>query len=536
MFSPTSLFLFFVAIAALFDGVVQRQRGRHIERELRAKVAAQGDDLGDLKKRIRRGLDGMGAALWEWDLIDDTIYTSDLFLEITSYTKDEFGRDADHFFECFHPDERSEIRREFREYLNHKTAHCSAEVRFRCRDGHYVWMHLRAVGSWDELGHATSLVGSFSDITSKMEAEEERDRLFNLSTDMLSVGGFDQYLQQLNPAWVRVLDWSRDELMGHPILHFIHPDDQQVSADAWELLKEGTPIEGLENRFRCRDGSFRWLSWGSFPYADREVVFSVVRDITIQKKSEHQLLEYQDRLRSLSNQLSLVEDRQRRELAAAIHDGLAQQLFGIRAQMVLLKYPDKVPNLQGVVAEILQILDDTMNDARSLSFELFPPVLYEVGLEAALAWLAHSYGERTGIVCTSSREGDGEELPEDLRSMAYQCVRELLANVYKHAQARKVEITLNYVDQFLTILVEDDGLGFDVSSQDRPMAVKDATTGFGLFSIRERLRSVDGRMLVDSKPGQGTRIFLSFPHPESGHTSPPVNDDDLTGDPEVAHG
>ncbi|MDX2474117.1 MAG: PAS domain-containing protein, partial [Candidatus Krumholzibacteria bacterium] len=198
MFSPTSLFLFFVAIAALFYGVVQRQRGRRIERELRAKVAAQGDDLGDLNERIRRGLDGMGAALWEWDLIDDTIYTSDLFLEITSYTKDEFGTDADHFFQCFHPDERSEIRREFREYLNHKTAHCSAEVRFRCRDGHYVWMHLRAVGSWDEQGQAISLVGSFSDITSKMEAEEERDRLFNLSTDMLSVGGFDQYLQQIN--------------------------------------------------------------------------------------------------------------------------------------------------------------------------------------------------------------------------------------------------------------------------------------------------------------------------------------------------
>ncbi len=536
MLSPLTIVLFLAALGGLVFGLYQRQRSQRIQQELQAEISTQSRALGDLNDRIRRGLDGMGAALWEWDLTDDTIYTSDLFLEITQYAKDEFGREAAHFFECFHPDERSEIQREFREYLNHKTAQCSAEVRFRCSDGHYVWMHLRAVGAWDEYGEATSLVGSFSDITSKMEAEEERDRLFNLSTDMLSVGGFDQFQQQINPAWVRVLGWSRDEMMGHPILHFIHPDDQKVSSEAWDLLKEGTPIEGLENRFRCRDGSFRWLSWSSFPYADRQLVFSVVRDITVQKKSEHQLLEYQNRLRSLSNQLSLVEDRQRRELASAIHDGLAQQLFGIRAQMVLLKYPEKVPNLQEVVVQIIQILDDTMSDARSLSFELFPPVLYEVGLEAAIVWLAHSFGERTGLACTSSREGEGEELPEDLRSMAYQCVRELLANVNKHAQAQKVEITLNYVNQFLTILVEDDGLGFDVRVQERPTGVTDSTSGFGLFSIRERLRSVDGRMLVDSKPGQGTRIFLSFPHAGSGHVTPPVSDDDLNQDVDFSHG
>lgn len=499
-------------------GLDQRRRARGRVRELRREVDAQGDELNRLQERIRRGLDGMGAALWEWSLTDDTIELSDLFLEITGYDRREFGTAAADFFACFHPDERSEIRRAFDEYLNRNTAHCAAEVRFRCKDGHYLWMHLRAVGSWDEDGQPTSLVGSFSDITSKMEAEEQRDRLFNLSTDMLSVGGFDQYLHQINPAWVRVLGWSRDELRGHPILHFIHPEDREISTQAWELLKKGTPIEGLENRFRCRDGSFRWLSWGSFPYADRQLVFSVVRDITIQKESEHQLLEYQDRLRKLSHQLRLVEDRQRRELAAAIHDGLAQQLFGIRAQMVLLKYPDKVPDLQAVVAKIIQILDDTMTEARSLSFELFPPVLYEVGLEAALVWLAHNFSERTGIACTSTREGDGQELEEDLRSIAYQCVREVLANVNKHAQASKVEISLNYVNQFLTILVEDDGIGFDVQSQERRPAAPQATHGFGLFSIRERLRSVDGRMLVDSKPGQGTRIFMSFPRPDSTAT------------------
>ncbi len=524
MTDPLTIILFLAFLGSLLYGLSQRSG----QQKLLAQIAEQGEELAHLNERIRRGLDGMGAALWEWNIPEDTIYLSDLFLEITGYSRDEFGTAAEDFFSCFHPDEQSEVRRKFLQYLEHNTAQCSSDIRFECKDGRYVWMHLRAVGSWDDAGQPLGLVGSFSDITSKMKAEEERDRLFNLSMDMLSVGGFDQYLQQINPAWVRILGWSRDELMSHPILHFVHPEDQAMTADAFELLKDGSPIEGLENRFRCRDGSFRWLSWGSFPYADRELVFSVVRDITYQKKAEHQLLDYQDRLRSLSSQLSLVEDRQRRELASAIHDGLAQQLFGIRAQMVLLKYPDKVPDLQAVVAQIISILDDTMADARSLSFELFPPVLYEVGLEAAVVWLAHQFSERSGLACIATREGDGEEMPEDLRSMAYQCVRELLANINKHAQASKVEITLNYVDQFLTILVEDDGVGFDVRRQERPSGVSKATHGFGLFSIRERLRSVDGRMLVDSKPGHGTRIFLSFPHPVNGPSA--LADTDRNGD------
>lgn len=536
MGNPLSIVLLLAAVGGLWYGWAQRRRARRRQEELIAESDALRDKLAKLNERIGRGFDGMGAALWEWNLTDDSIELSDLFLEITGYGRAEFGTDVADFFACFHPDERSALRQNFREYLNRNTAHCSTEVRFRCQDGHYVWMHLRAVGSWDDTGRATSLVGSFSDITSKMEAEEERDRLFNLSTDMLSVGGFNQYLHQINPAWVRVLGWSRDELMTHPILHYVHPDDQELFESAWSLLRDGTPIEGLEVRFRCRDGSYRWLAWDSFPYADRGLVFSVVRDVTNRKESERQLHEYRDRLRALSNQLSLVEDRQRRELAAAIHDGLAQQLFGIRAQMVLLKYPDKVPNLQDVVTQIIAILDDTMTSARSLSFELFPPVLYEVGLEAALVWLAHNFGERTGIDCQTSREGEGEELPEDMRSMAYQCVREVLANVKKHAEATRVVISLTYVNQFLTILVEDDGVGFDVRDQERPYQTTAATHGYGLFSIRERLRSVDGRMLVDSKAGRGSRIFMSFPHPGSGGQAPPVRNAEIFKDNDVSHG
>ena len=99
--------------------------------------------------------------------------------------------------------------------------------------------------------------------------------------------------------------------------------------------------------------------------------------------------------------------------------------------------------------------------------------------------------------------------------MVYHCIRELLANVTKHADASEVTVSLDYIHHFLTILVEDDGHGFDVVREESRIPDPGDTQGVGLFSIRERLRVLNGRMLVDSKPGRGCRIFLSFPLEDS---------------------
>lgn len=345
-----------------------------------------------------------------------------------------------------------------------------------------------------------------------IEAEEERDRLFNLSIDMLAVGGFDGFLEQVNPAWVRVLGWSRDDLMGRPLLDFVHPEDRSAAAAVFRRLADGEPVDGLECRFGCRDGTHRWLSWNSFPYAGRQRIFSVVRDITASKRAEQLLLENQERLRALSNQLSLVEDRERRQLAEAIHDGLAQQLFGLRAQVTLLKYPDKLVDPRAVVEQVIAVLDETMTQAHSLTFELFPPVLYEVGLAGALEWLGRQFEQRTGIACEVDTEDTEPDLPEDLRMMAYQSARELLNNVRKHAGARSVAIRLRAEAGQVHLTVRDDGQGFDPEGTEA-IVPHPATGGFGLFSLRERLRSVGGALTVSARPGQGCRVDLTFPAP-----------------------
>jgi PAS domain S-box-containing protein len=472
----------------------------------RALVAARSAESGGEAVPLQL----LSPNMWEWDMASGRVLVAEQMLEALGMTREEFGTSLDDFLSHVHADDRERVRRMTREYrLGPGDRDLLLELRVVGRQDKVLWITARGRATEILDGHPSRVVGTYLDITSRVEAEEERDRLFNLSIDMLAVGDFDRYLLQINPAWVRVLGWARDDLMGEPITAFVHPDDRADTEAAFEQLVHGDPVYGLENRFRCRDGAYRWLSWSSFPYPDRRSVFSVVRDITREKEDERQLLEYQERLRGLSNQLALVEDRERRQLADAIHDGLAQQLFGIRAQVTLLKYPDKLADHRESVEEILSIIDDTMRDARSLSFELFPPVLYEVGLGPALELLTHQFGMRTGLECTLQQDEEPEvELLEDRRAMAYQSVRELLNNVSKHAQAQHVAVRMTTDAECVTITVDDDGIGCDASATDARDA---AAGGFGLFSMRERLRSVGGSLVIGAAPGGGTRVTLSIP-------------------------
>ena len=116
--------------------------------------------------------------------------------------------------------------------------------------------------------------------------EMDRDRIFNYSVDLLCIAGFDGYLKQLNPAWVKTLGWSRVELMSSPYIDFIHQEDRDSMVEAATWLAEGKSALSIENRFLCNDGSYKWLSWNCFPLADEKIVFAVLRDVTEQKLSE----------------------------------------------------------------------------------------------------------------------------------------------------------------------------------------------------------------------------------------------------------
>ncbi len=217
---------------------------------------------------------------------------------------------------------------------------------------------------------------------------------------------------------------------------------------------------------------------------------------------------YQQQLRSLASELSLAEERLRRRIAAELHDHIAQNLAISKIKLESLT-DNAEPDLVKSLNEVNGLISQTIEATRSLTFEISPPVLYELGFEAAVNWLAKQTRQRFGLEVEFADDGKPKPLNTDIRVLLFQAVRELLVNVVKHARAKKAKVFTCRIQKNIQITVEDNGVGFDAEAIS---AVKDpAKGGFGLFNIRERLDQIGGSVIINARAGKGTRITLTAP-------------------------
>jgi signal transduction histidine kinase len=204
----------------------------------------------------------------------------------------------------------------------------------------------------------------------------------------------------------------------------------------------------------------------------------------------------------------LAEEQERRRLATALHDRVAQTLALSKMKLGMLREPASSTDLAESVDEIYKLLEQAIQDTRSLIFEISSPILYHFGLEAAVEWLTEQTQKQYGILFEFRDDRQPKPLDEDVRVLLFQAVRELLVNVGKHAQARSVKVALRRDGNDIQITVEDDGVGFDAFPIGSHWS---EIKGFGLFSIRERLDHVGGQLKIKSEPGHGTRVTLVAP-------------------------
>nr|WP_321398037.1 CHASE4 domain-containing protein [uncultured Desulfobacter sp.] len=230
-------------------------------------------------------------------------------------------------------------------------------------------------------------------------------------------------------------------------------------------------------------------------------------EIKERKNYEEKLHSHRTRLRQLTYKLLLTEERERRQLASDLHDQISQNLAICQLKLSMLRtscdavHADRTREIN----EIEDKLDQIIRETRTLTFEISPPILYELGLRPALEWLLENTFRQSGI--DTCIEGDLEEnwLDNSLSILIFRTVRELLHNVIKHANASKTVVCLSQKPNLFEICVTDNGIGFDSEKQSK-------INGFGLFSIRERFSSIGGEFLVLSVSGEGTRAILRIPH------------------------
>ncbi len=213
------------------------------------------------------------------------------------------------------------------------------------------------------------------------------------------------------------------------------------------------------------------------------------------------------RLEEAARELALAEDRERRILAAALHDELGQDLIAVKIGVGLAR-EETGPEQARRLEEVLALVDGAVARVRTLTFDTCPPVLYQRGLAAALEWLCQSFQERTGIRTLLRSTGPVPRLEDEILGLVFRAVRELLQNVAKHAQATTARVLVDHEAGQLRVGVIDDGIGFIPGDV---LSTNPVSKGFGIFNIKRHLEYLGGRLEIVSSPGEGARCTLLLP-------------------------
>ncbi len=191
--------------------------------------------------------------------------------------------------------------------------------------------------------------GLLQDVTSWKDAEEERDRIFALSADLIGVAGFDGFFKRVNPAFTRVLGYSESSILNKPFIDFVHSDDVAATVAEVSALASGKETRPFQNRYRCADGSYRWLEWNSRPIVADKLLFAIARDVTGQKLIEQKLQDYSrelERSNAELQQFAYVASHDLQEPLRAVAG--CMQLF---AERNLGKVDDKSQELIGYAVD-----------------------------------------------------------------------------------------------------------------------------------------------------------------------------------------
>ncbi|MHC4254113.1 MAG: PAS domain-containing sensor histidine kinase, partial [Planctomycetota bacterium] len=426
------------------------------------------------------------------------------------------------------------------------------------KDGHVLYADIGA--SRIEMNGKLYLVGFFADVSERkkvenaiQESEEKYRRLVESLREeyFFYSHGLDGVFQYISPSIENVLGYKQEQFLTHYTEYLTDNPINKEVVEHTDMSIQGKQQLPYEVEIYHKDGSIHRLEVSEAPIFDKKghviAVEGIAHDITdrwqakiqlqrgrdelemrvqqrteelakaIQelqvevaerKKAEEKLLVYQKELRSLASELSLAEERLRRKVASNVHDHIGQSLAITKLKIETFRKSLSSSEQVGSLNEVLKLISEAIDQTRSLTVELSPPVLYELGFEAALEWLVKNAREQYGLSVQFEDDGQDKPVSEDIRVMLFQGVRELLVNVAKHAQAKKVKVSVQKAADEIRVEVEDDGKGFDNLGK-RPHNV--ASGGFGLFSIRERLGHMGGRFDIESKPDQGTRVTLTAP-------------------------
>ena len=476
--------------------------------------------------------------------------------DILGFTTDELL--AMTFQEITHPDDLPRDLVQVGKMMAGEISSYSIEKRYRHKSGRFVWGSLTLTLTRQADHTPKYCIAVVEDIQKRKEVEgllqqsEERYRtVVQDQTECIVRFTADGTYLFVNDVFCRIFGKTREDLQGKLWFPDALPEDLPDVEGLLATLSPSKPVVVIENRVHTGSGGARWMQFvnrGFFDVGGRLLEIQAVgRDITERKQAEDALVDarnhlelqvqertaslstanrqllkeieerkliereirdHQQKIQAMSLELSMAEARERDRIAGELHDQVGQRLILGKMKLDALASRLACDRAESEAQEINRLLDQSIQDIRSLTFQLRPPILANAGLEAAVEWLGEEFRADLGLQMVFSCDQQPKPLKYEVRSTVFQAVRELLLNVAKHAGSDRVEVRMLREGDCLVIEVEDDGVGID-SAADRDRKARGG--GFGLFNLGQRMEYLGGSFRIESAPGKGTRATILVP-------------------------
>jgi PAS domain S-box-containing protein len=449
---------------------------------------------------------------------------------LTGYTHDKFISGAMNFVQLYHPDDAAGIIEKVDKALETQT-NFQLSYRIKHKSGEWRWVEEVGTGVY----HNDTLLfleGFITDITHQQLAEEklqkiaeENYRLFNNAVNLTAIAGYDGYFKRINNSWTKLLGWSEEEMLAIPLINFVHPDDVETTKKASRFISRGNNLESFENRYRCKDGSYRWLLWASASDAANQRIYATAIDITERKKNEEELLRSKQNLEIAAENL-MKQNRLLDEFAHIISHNFRSPIGNIQALIGLLnKYSsvedysmvfDKLKNLSKNLGETMNELMDTLKVKANTDIEKV-----EIRFKDLLDKVIQSL-EGEMIHAGATITYDFNAAPKVLFAKAYleSIFQNLLTNAIKYRSPNRVpeiRIVSSVKNGKIQLRVSDNGLGIDLKKfGDKLFGLhktfhehKEAK-GVGLFLTKTQIETLNGTIDVESEVDKGTTFIVTF--------------------------
>ncbi len=457
------------------------------------------------------------------------VSVSDHWLEALGYEREKVvGRPLADFLSS--ESRRYAVERVIPEFFN--SGYCKdIAYQFVKKDGRTMDVLLSAIGDRNQDGKVTRSLAVSIDITERKRAEEglqkAKEELSRYSRDLErqvkkrteEIAGILKYTPAVvyikdrdgryllvNTRYEELFGVKNEEVRGQTDYDVLPREvaDQFRTHDR-QVLNQGHPAQMVE-RILQDDGLHTYLSI-KFPVYDEtgapSGVCGIATDITELKKA-------QDQLRRLSGSIMASQEKERSAIARGLHDELGQVLTAFRLDTVWLE--ERLRQTDPLAAQrasaMSGLIDQTIDEVRSIALRLRPGILDDLGLVDALEWYAADFERRVGIACAFKRD-EISPIAGELATAAYRIAQEALTNVARHADADQATLALSIHEGVLTLTIHDDGRGFDLRDLSE-------SKGLGVAGMRERAALIGGMLEVKSEPGRGTRIIFTVRHTQEG--------------------